>query len=567
MRTNIIRNIIIGLFILMGVDLFYMQVIRGAYFFRQSETNSIRIIPFEGKRGRILDRNGKVLADNRKSFCVTIIPQDQKDKKDVFRFLAAVLEEDQAVLEMRFKKNKRTPFSPVMVADAITRQQAIVIEESAYRYPGLLVLEHYTRYYPFGEAGGHLIGYVGKADEEKMRLIQQYGYSADEPVGYSGVEQYYDSDLRTQPGGRQIQVNSRGQQVRLLSLREPSEGKDLVLTVDQDIQVVAQQALGDRRGAVVFLDPENGEVLGLVSAPSFDPNSFANHVDRSQVAGYLKDADAPLLNRASGTQFPPGSVFKVIVASAGLQERKIKPTTMFNSPGYFDLGDRRFTFNHAFGQQNLIQAMGHSANEYFFHVGLDLGRDLIARYAAQFALGEPTGIDIPYEVKGAIPYRKALVRWFPGDTANMSIGQGYLMTTPLQLARLMATVENRGRIVMPHIQKSLGAVDNARPFFSPRFVALRPDVWDALKQSLRAVVKMETGTAKSLDLPGFEIYGKTGTAQAGAGKGDHAWFAGVVKTFKRKLAFSLLLEHGGSSANACQAVKEILIELQSKGII
>ncbi|MBF0331321.1 MAG: penicillin-binding protein 2 [Candidatus Omnitrophica bacterium] len=567
MRTHIIRNIIIALFFIITIDLFYMQVIRGGYFFRQSETNSIRIIPFEGKRGRILDRNGKVLADNKKSFCVTIIPQDQKDKKEVFHFLARVLGLEAAGLEARFKKNKLTPFSPVIVAEGITRQQAIMIEESSYQYPGLLVLEHYSRYYPFTEMGGHVIGYVGKADEEKMRLIQQYGYSPQDPVGYSGIEQYYDNELRTQPGGRQIQVNSRGQQVRLLSLRQPSEGKDLVLTLDQDIQTAAQKVLASRPGAAVFLDPDNGEVLGLVSSPGFDPNAFSEHEDRSLVVGYLRDTASPLMNRASGAQFPPGSVFKIIVASAALQERKIKPTTVFDCPGYFDLGGRHFTFAHAFGQQDLIQAMGHSANEYFFNTGLDLGRDMIARYAAQFGLDEATGIDIPYEAKGSIPRRNAMARWFAGDTANMSIGQGGVMSTPLQLARLMATVENEGRMVMPHIRKSLGGVDNVAPFTSSRFVVLRPEVWQALKLSLRAVVKMETGTAKILDLPDLLIYGKTGTAQAGPGKGDHAWFAGVVQTAKRKLAFAVLLEHGGSSANACLAVKEILLELQSGGVI
>jgi penicillin-binding protein 2 len=405
---------------------------------------------------------------------------------------------------------------------------------------------------------------VGKVDEQRMREIQAYGYSPDEPVGYAGIEERYDGELRAEPGGRQIQVNSRGQQVRLLSVREPAEGRDVVLTVDQSIQQAAYQALEGRRGAVVALDPATGEVLALVSSPAFDPNDFAQRDDRSRAAGYLRDKDAPLINRAVAGQFPPGSVFKIPVSLAGLQERKFKPTDSFNCPGYFDLGNRHFSFPHAFGRQDFIQAMGHSANEYFFHIGLALGPDLIARHAVLLGLGERTGIDLPYEVKGVIPRRGAFAQWFAGDTANMSIGQGYVLTTPVQVARMMAVVENEGRFVDPYVTASVGGVDAARAQV-PRRVSLRPEVWDVVKQGLRAVVKMETGTAHVLDIPGLEIYGKTGTAQAGAGKSDHAWFAGVSKTAQRKFVFVVFLEHGGSSANAALAAKNMLEILQVEG--
>ncbi len=567
MRLHVILRFITAGFLLIFIDLFYLQIVRGGYFFRQSESNSIRVIPFEGRRGLILDRNGRVLAANEKSFCVSIIPQEQKDRKEVFRFLSRVLDVDAPVLEARFSVNRTASFSPVIVAQDITRLQAIVIEESAFRFPGLLVMERYRRKYPCGAAGAHVIGYVGKADEDKMRLIREYGYSADDLVGYTGVEEYFDDELRARPGGRQIQVNSRGQQMRLLSMRESSEGKTLVLTVDQDIQAAAHQALAGRRGAVVVLDPSTGEVLGMVSSPAYDPNDFSRRDDRVRAGAYLKDSAAPLLNRAVGSQFPPGSVFKVPVTLAGLQEHRIKPTTIFDCPGYFDLGNRRFTFHHAYGKQDLIEAMGHSANEYFFHIGLMLGADLIARYASLFALGERTGIDIPYEVKGSIPRRGAFTHWYAGDTANMSIGQGYILTTPIQLARLMAAVETEGRLVVPHVRLSLGGVENGVTRVPERRVDLRPEVWKGVKLALRAVVKMPSGTAHALDLPGIEVYGKTGTAQAGAGKSDHAWFAGVVKTGKRTFAFSLLLEHDGSSAFACAAARDMLLNLQSRGKI
>ncbi len=561
MRITVIRNIIFGLLALIAFDLFYLQVIRGGYFFRQSEHNAIRLIPFEGKRGRILDRNGKALARSERSFCAAILPQDYKGGKDIFRFLAGALDADADQLEARFKRYRRDPFSPVVVAQDISRQQAIVVEENAYEYPGLLVMERYSRQYASGSAGAHVIGYVSKPDESMLRLIREYGRSADELVGYAGVEKYQDDLLRAKAGGRQIQVNSRGQQVRLLSMLEPLPGKDLALTIDQDMQRAAYHALDGRKGAAVLMDPANGEILAMTSFPAYDPNDFAEREDRSRAAAYLRSADAPMLDRVAGAQFPPGSVFKVIVAIAGLQERRIKPSTTFDCPGYFDLGGRRFSFAHAYGPQDLVQAMAHSANEYFFHTGLLVGADTIARYAALFGLGERTGIDLPYELKGAIPRRGAFARWFAGDTANMSIGQGYVLTTPVQIARLMAVIENEGRFVDPHV-----ALDAARPV-SHRAVALRPDVWKIIKQSLRAAVKIPSGTANTLDLEGMEVYGKTGTAQAGAGRSDHAWFAGVVKTSQRKLVIVVLLEHGGSSQNACNASKDLLLSLQLQGKI
>ena len=564
MRINVIRNIIIGLFLLIVFDLAYLQVIRGGYFFRQSESNSIRVIPFEGRRGRILDRNGKVLADNKKSFCIAIIPQDQKDKKDVFRFLAGVVNTDAGELEARFRKNRLTPFSPVVVVEDVSRQQAILVEENAYRYPGLLVLERYRRHYPYGQAGAHLIGYVGKVDEARLREVRSYGYSPDDPVGYSGVEERHDDALRARPGGRQIQVNSRGQQVRLLSVREPVAGKDVALTVDHLMQRAAHQALDGRRGAVVLLDPSTGEVLALVSSPAFDPNDFSDRDDRTRAAAYLKNRDAPLINRAVTGQFPPGSVFKIPVSLGGLQEKKFRPTDSFNCPGYFDLGNRRFTFAHAFGMQDFIQAMGHSANEYFFHIGLAMGPEMIARYALLLGLGERTGIDLPYETKGLIPRKASYAQWFAGDTANMSIGQGDVLTTPVQVARMMAVVENEGRFVDPYVTASVGGISAERPR-SMRVVPLRPEVWRAVKHGLKAVVTSRTGTAHMLDLPGLEVYGKTGTAQAAAGKSDHAWFAGVVKGPQRKLVFVVFLEHGGSSANAGLTAKSLLETLQMEG--
>lgn len=564
MRLQIIRHTILVLFVLILANLFYLQVIRGGYYAHLSLTNSIRVVPFEGARGRIFDRNGDVLADNVKAWHAVVIPQDLRDKRALFAFMADVMGVETGVIEKRYLKNKLTPFTPVTLADGLRRSQAIRIEENAFRFPGLLVLEKFARYYPGGESTAHLVGYVGKADPFKADRIAEYGFSAEDVVGYSGVEEYYDEVLRGVLGGRQIEVNSRGQQTQLLSVREPSDGRSITLTVDMDMQRAARMALSGRRGAVVVLDPSNGEVLTLASSPAYDPNAFIGQENREPVAGYLQNPDSPLLNRAVSAAFPPGSVFKIPVSLGGLEERKITPLTSYTCPGYFQMGDRTYRFPHAWGEQDLTAALAHSANEYFFHIGLLLGAEGMSKYARAFGLGSRTGIDLPYESKGALPGLNT-ARWYRGDTLNMSIGQGYVLATPVQLARLMAAFENNGMMPQPHIL--LSGLDKPVSF-QPVHVSFRQDAWEAVRAGLNEVVSLDTGTAHALaSLPGMVTYGKTGTAQSGAQREDHAWFAGVTRSDKRVIAYCIFLEHGGSSANAVALTREFLTTLREQGKI
>jgi penicillin-binding protein 2 len=565
-RTNILRNMIFALFALIAVDLFYLQIIRGGYFARLSQNNSLRIISVDGPRGRILDRNGRILAESVKGYEVAVMPQDVKDRRALFGFLADVLKADAASLERKFDRNRANPFTPVVIADGLNREEAIVLAENAYLYPGLLVNERYRRQYPQGDAGAHILGYVGKIDPGRMQELVNNGISGPELVGYTGVEEALDDKLRGGPGGREVEVNSRGREVRVLSVREPSPGAEVALTIDERIQAAASDELSGRRGAFVMMDPSTGEVLAMVSSPAYDPNVFVDPEKRRRLPDYLTDTRSPMVNRAFGAAFTPGSVFKVPVSFAGLEEKKITPSTTFHCPGYFELGGRRFTFAHAYGDQNFIEAMAHSANEYFFYTGLMLGPQPIAEYARRFGLGERTGLDLPHETKGNIPSGVFRRGWFKGDTVNMAIGQGAVLVTPLQLARMMSAVENGGYVLRPRLIKSVGGIETSSPPALRRLV-FRSDVWEAMRQALRAVVRMPTGTASGLDIDGLDIYGKTGTAQTAPGKGDHAWFAGVVRGTKRTASFCLFLEHGGSSHNAVQAVRNILLQLKEGGVI
>jgi len=571
MRIKIIRIVIIGLFLLIALDLVYVQVIQGRHFYRLSTNNRIRIVPLEGWRGRIKDRNGKVLTDRRAAYNVMVSPQDIRERDRLFRFLSRALKIDQRTIERRYTQKKYALFAPVVIAEDIGRDQAIVLEENRYLYPSLIVQEGYRRSYPLGENSAHVLGYVGKINRVKKERFKEYGYSPRSIIGYSGVEEYYDSYLKGEEGGLQVEVNSRGQQVRLLSLKEPTKGQDITLTIDSDIQDMALDLLGERTGAVIVMDIENGEILGMTSAPAFDPNVFVDLDKQEQISGFFADPSAPLLNRGIKGLFPPGSVFKVPVAVGALDSQKITPQTTHFCKGAYYLGRRRFRCTHAHGPQNLIESLAHSCNVYYYNTGRILGADLIHRYAQKFGLGHLTYIDLPYEESGSIPSRRERSsrgkrRWHPGDTLNFSIGQGDVLVTPLQLVRMMATVANDGIEVQPHVIKAIGGVEVDQYNFK-RDVGIDKEALETVRKGIRAAVTDYAGTAHVLDLKQVYVAGKTGTAQTSGGQANHAWFVGYAKGAKKNIAFCVLLEHGGSSRNACLFARKLLLRMRKKEIL
>ena len=286
MRLKIIRIIIVGLFVLIVAGLFYVQVIRGQYFFHLSANNRIRIVPLEGWRGRIKDRNGKVLADRRVAYNVMVAPQDLHDRQELFRFLAKVLGIDEKKIEEKYTQKKYALFAPVVVAEDIARDKAIILEENKYLYPSLIIQEGFRRSYPLGNNSAHVLGYVGKINRVQKERFKEYGYSPQSIIGYSGAEEYYDAYLKGGEGGLQIEVNSRGQQVRLMSLKEPTTGQDISLTIDSDVQQIALDVLEGQTGVIVVMDMDNGEILGLTSVPTYDPNIFVDAAEqRLQAAG------------------------------------------------------------------------------------------------------------------------------------------------------------------------------------------------------------------------------------------------------------------------------------------
>ncbi len=556
---------------LIVADLIYVQVIRGQYFYHLSANNRIRIVPLEGWRGRIEDRHGNILADRRVAYDVMVAPQGLHDRQGLFRFLAKVLDIDQKKLEKKYAQKKYALFAPVVVAEDIDRDKVIILEESKYLYPSLIVQEGFRRSYPLGKNSSHVLGYVGKINRVRKKRFKEYGYSPQNIIGYSGVEEYYDAYLKGGEGGIQIEVNSRGQQVRLLSLKEPTTGQDISLTIDSDVQQIASEALEGETGAIVVMDMDNGEILGLTSAPSYDPNIFIDAAKQKRISILFNNPSAPMLNRAIKGLYPPGSVFKVPVAIGALDAGKITPHTTYNCKGYYELGGTKFRCAHTHGPENLIESLAHSCNVYYYRLGLILGADMIQQYARQLGLGSLTYIDLPYEESGVVPGRRQRSlrrreRWYAGDTLNLSIGQGGLLVTPLQLVRMMATVANSGLEVQPHVIKAIGGTAVEQYDFK-RNVKIKKEVLETVQKGMRAAVTNFSGTAHVLDLEELYVAGKTGTAQTSGEKLSHAWFVGYAKGEERNIAFCVFLEHGDSSHNACLVARQLLLGMQAKEIL
>jgi len=570
MRIKIVENIILFFVGTIILALIYMQTIKGEYYFNQSVNNRIRVIPLEGPRGRILDRMGLVLAENHLAYHVAVIAQDLDDSNSLFNFLGATLKKDPAFLRRQFLQKRRTPFASVVLASDVDQKTIFTVEENRFQYPGLVIETTYERRYPFARMDAHAVGYVGRIDASEAQVLEEYGYNMLSLVGKTGVEKTYDTILRAETGGRQIEINSRGHEVRLLGLKEPSKGKDIQLTIDQRIQSAADDFLASRPGAVVVMDLTNGDLLGMVSSPSFDPNAFIDKNHQSEMLSYIRDSKAPLLNRVVAGKYPPGSVFKIPVALAAVELKKIDPDFTYDCPGYYMLGKARFGCAHVHGSENLNQAIARSCNVYFYHIGQIVTSRIVQQYAKAFGLGRVTGVDLPFEARGQVPEGpKPNHPWHTGNTLNFSIGQGDTLVTPLQLTLMMASVANDGVIFRPRIVKSVDHKD--LPVVDIRrlpIVRLHDSTWRIVQQGLRSVITDPEGTAHMLaDLKNMTVYGKTGTAQAGRNKANHAWFVGYVRSAKNNLAFSVFLENGGSSSNAVEIAHQLLGRMQEQGII
>ena len=553
------------LFMVLALSLFRMQILQGSYYRALSKKNHIRLVYLEAARGKILDRNGKPIVTNRLSFnCTAFLRESHGSVSQSIRRLAGLLDERPEDLKARFEKKRAGVYNTVLLAEDIEPEKAMAVEEELHRLPGIMVETRPVREYPLGEAAAHLSGFIGPLTGSEAQELEGFGYRPSDWIGRDGIEKNYENYLKGRSGGLQLEVNSRGQFLRVLGVKEPEEGRPLYLSVDADLQQAVQKLLDGRPGAVMVMELGAGEILAMNSSPSYNPNLFASTKGRKKVDPYLSGDFSPMLNRSIQGQYPLGSVFKVITGLAALESRKITPASTQVCPGFYTLGNRVFRCwkEKGHGAQNLTEAYAHSCDIYFYLAGLAAGPDAIGRKAMEFGFAAVTGVDLPGEKKGLVPskawkQKKLQSGWFDGDTLNFSIGQGYLQVTPIQALNMMAAIATDGRLLRPHLVKQIDKQTVAVPH--ARHVELSPAHLQAIQEGLHAVVNSDTGTGRLAKIPGVTVAGKTGTAEAGK-EDTHAWYAGYAPAENPKVAFVIFLEHGGHGGVEAAAVARGTLE-------
>ncbi len=569
--------------------LWYLQVLRGQYYRYQSQNNSIRIEDVEAPRGIIFDRNGVPIVENRPAYDVMLVREDVKNLKGTIDELARLCRCSPSDLFSVIDADKTTPdFDPIRLVPDIDRNCLARVEAELIRLPGVEIEIEPKRSYNFDGTAAHLIGYLSQITEAELKSGKYQGYNGGEDIGKMGIEYSFEKYLHGVMGHREVEVDAIGRIVRLLKEQPPVAGRNLWLTIDMDAERTAVDALAGKVGAIVAVDPDNGQVLAFASDPTYDQDMFVNGMSQREWLALLKDPSHPLLDRVCGAAYPPGSTYKPMVALAALQCGVITPSTTFFCPGYLSFGGRKYHCwrKGGHGTISVERALIQSCDVFFYHTGLNLGVDRIAKYVKMFGLGQKTGIDIPGENPGLVPSSSWKRRvtghpWEKGETLSIAIGQGYDLATPLQMAMAYSAIGNGGKLWTPYVVKRIeGLAPGSVAGIVPRLKRQIPieQRWFAVVQkALSEVVSDPHGTAHEVYDPAVPIAGKTGTAQvvgldhephgnANKNDRDDAWFVGFAPAFDPKICVAVIIEHGGhgGSAAAPMVQKVIMAYLKSK---
>lgn len=569
-RTRIVNLLIVCTFLFLGLGIVNLQVIQGKKFKTLSDKNCIRILPQEGCRGKIFDRQGLPIADSELSYDLMLLSQDKKELDKTILAVSKVLGRTQNDLKDTLRKSFVASSLPVAIAKNIDLKKAIALEELKTDFPDIIIQPRPTRYYPYGSLASHVLGYLSEIDHWRLTKLQDYGYNTKDIVGFGGIEEKYDYYLRQDEGGLLYEVDHKGKFIRVLGFRAPRNGKDLWLTLDLRVQKIVERNLADKKGACLLMDPYSGEIIAMASSPDFNPSVFTGKLSPS-VKNLFNNPDAPLINRAISGAYPAGSIFKLIVATAGLETGKIKSSTTILCRGSILIGKQEFDCWDIHNYQNITAAIAHSCNVFFYKTGLLLGAQTIHDFALKFNLSRPIPFELPYEAGGFVPSPlwKKIYRfknWFDGDTANFSIGQGDLLVTPLQMARVTAVFANNGYLVTPYIVKSVAERDISGYQRKAVNLHLKPGTLNYITQGLRNVVLDPAGTGHVLSGLSVSVAGKTGTAQVPRGQ-PHAWFTGFFPFKNPKYVICVLLENGGPGYYACVVAKQIIEQMANEGLI
>lgn len=572
---------VVCFFVLAGVvaRVVWLQVSAHEHFTELAEKNRTRSEPIPPTRGLIYDRNGVVLADNTPSFQVELVPEQVKDMEAVLAELRTILGLDEDDIE-RFRKAVKSgrAFDSIPLKFNLTEEEIAKLAVARPRLPGVEVQARMTRIYPRGGLTAHAVGYVGRISEKELESIDREAYAGTSHIGKTGLERFYEDRLHGRVGVRKLEVDAHGRSLRVLEEVPAVAGEDVHLSLDVRLQAVAEKALGDYLGAIVAIDPRNGEVLAFVSKPTFDPNLFVNGIRSKDYRALMDNPDRPLFNRALTAAYPPGSTVKPVMGLAGLQYGLITPEwRMFAGPHYqLPNDDHRYRDwrKGGHGWVDLDRAIAQSCDVYFYDLAYRMGIDRLNEFVTDFGLGRVTGIDLPGEASGLVPSKEWKRRvkkqaWFPGETLIAGIGQGYMLSTPLQLAQMTATLAQRGQAFRPHLSR------DEQPQALPPIKLARDAWWNSALAGMLHVVHADYGTAHKYigkNAP-YLLAGKSGTAQVFTVKQnetynaknlskklhDHAVFVAFAPYESPRIAVAAFVEHGSSGSGvAAPMVRKVM---------
>lgn len=567
--------------------LVYLQVVSHEHFTTLSRDNRVKVVPVPPTRGQIYDRNGLLLAGNRPAYSLEITPEQVKDLDATLAQLAQVVDISEDDLE-RFHKLRRRQrrFESIPVRLQLTAEEAAAFAVERHRFPGVDIAARLIRHYPLGAEAAHVLGYVGRISRADLERIDQSQYAGTTHIGKLGIEKTYEEQLHGRVGLERVEVNALGRTVRVLESQPPIPGRDLRLNLDLRLQEAALEAFGDRSGALVAMDPRDGSVLAMVSKPGFDPNLFVEGISVKAYQALQHDIDKPLYNRALRGQYPPGSTVKPFIGLGGLETGVTGARSVTYCPGYYQLPNHEHKYRDwkktGHGPMNLDASITQSCDVYFYQLAHEMGVDRLSTFLAQFGFGEPTGVDLTGELPGLLPsreWKRARKRqpWYPGETLIMGIGQGYFLTTPMQLAAATAAFANGGAFHSPRVGAELldkeTGLHEAMMADSRSIPIKDAGNWKTVSEAMLHVVEGARGTARIIRSDAYHIAGKTGTAQVfsvaqeeeydeatvAERLRDHALFIGYAPAEAPRIAVAVVVENGGHGGSvAAPIVKRIM---------
>ena len=582
-RISFIFVLLAGLFLSYLFNLWYLQVVNGDNYRRLADNNRLRQVVENPLRGLILDRDGRPIVRNRIAFNVLLDREKIGRLDGTVQSLSKILNLPEGTVRERIERYRNRPtFEPVIVKEDVDLAEAAYLESRRLELPEVSVAIEPKRSYEDHDLAAHALGYVGEISETQLGKPRFAGYQLGDVVGKAGLESYYDNDLAGEKGWKQVIVNSLGREIRSLPVgKRPLPGNALRLTLDLDLQEALEAAFADKMGSAVFLDPDTGEILAIISKPSFDPNVFARRFSVEEWKELINSETHPLQNRAIQSKFAPGSVFKIVMAIAALESGKATPSRTDFCPGYTVIYGRKFLCHQEGGHGTvaMLEAIKKSCNVYFYHLGKDMGIQIISEWAHKLGFGQPTGIDLAHEESGTVPddawkRRTRNEQWYPGETISVSIGQGALEVTPIQMAVFASVIGNGGTFYRPHLlisREVRGGVEEAtKPPEVLGKVNLKPSTLQVVKEAMWEVVN-QGGTGTKAAIPGKDVCGKTGTAQvvkASAGVKseklaeairDNAWFVGFAPRDHPRIAFAVFVERGGHGGEAAAPIAQTVM--------